>query len=125
VLDAHAPGARWAERVALLPPVGYLESLALAREAALVVTDSGGVQREAYWLGVPCVTLRTETEWIETVELGANQIVDPDDVADGLPAAVERHRTRWAGGTGWNRDAYGVGDAGVRIAEAVAPLLAA
>jgi len=125
VLDAHAPGARWAERVALLPPVGYLESLALARAAALVVTDSGGVQREAYWLGVPCVTLRAETEWIETVELGANLIVNPDEVADGLPAAVERHRACWASGPAWNRDAYGLGDAGIRIAEAVAPLLAA
>ena len=125
VLDAHAPGARWEGRVALLPPVGYLESVALARAAALVVTDSGGVQREAYWLGVPCVTLRAETEWIETVELGANLIVNPHEVAGGLPAAVEHHRSRWGAGPGWNRDAYGIGDAGVRIAEAVAPLLAA
>jgi UDP-GlcNAc3NAcA epimerase len=125
VLDAQAAGERWEGRIALLPPVGYLESLSLLGAADLVVTDSGGVQREAYWLGVPCITLRTETEWSETVELGANLIVDPDEVTRGLPAAVERHRVRWAGTAGWNRDVYGVGDAGTRIAVAVANLIAA
>ena len=125
VLDAHLPPARRTDRLHLLPPVGYLESLALTRAAETVVTDSGGVQREAYWFGVPCVTLRTETEWIETVELGANAILPPDEARDGLAEAVERHRSRWADGHRWNRDAYGTGDAAVRVADAVAPLLAA
>ena len=120
VLEAHAPRGRWTGRIELLPPVGYLESLALTRSAELVVTDSGGVQREAYWLGVPCVTLRGESEWQETLELGANILVAPDDVADALPAAAERHRDRAR--HVWKRDAYGAGDAAARVARAVAGL---
>ncbi|MEO8294532.1 MAG: UDP-N-acetyl glucosamine 2-epimerase, partial [Gemmatimonadota bacterium] len=58
-------------KLTIIEPVGYLESLALTKKASLVVTDSGGIQREAYWLGIPCVTIRRETEWIETTEAGA------------------------------------------------------
>jgi len=125
VLDTHAPPSRWDGRLTLLPPVGYLESLALTRSAEIVVTDSGGVQREAYWFGVPCVTLRGETEWLETVELGANTTLAPDDVPAGLAGAVARHRDRWRRSSGWNRDAYGSGDAASRVADAVAGLLGA
>jgi UDP-GlcNAc3NAcA epimerase len=125
VLDGHAPAARWNGRLTLLPPVGYLESLALARGAEIVVTDSGGVQREAYWFGVPCITLRSETEWQETVELGANLTVAPDGAGAGLAEAVERHRGRWKAAAGWSRDAYGNGDAAVRVADAVAELIGA
>ena len=124
LLEAHAPARRWDGRLTLLPPIGYLESLSLTRSADFVVTDSGGVQREAYWLGVPCVTLRSETEWLETVELGANLIVDRESVADALPVAIRRHRAHWARPSRWNRDAYGTGDAAARVAAATAPLLA-
>jgi UDP-GlcNAc3NAcA epimerase len=100
-------------------PVGYLESLALTRSAALVVTDSGGIQREAYWSGAPCVTLRRETEWIETVELEANRLVPPSRaVADLLPA-VRGQLERWKNGARWDRSAYGGGNAAAKVVTAL------
>jgi UDP-GlcNAc3NAcA epimerase len=67
-------------------PLGYLDLAALASQARVIVTDSGGLQKEAYWYGVPAVTTRPSTEWIDTVELGANTLVDDDP--DALAAAV-------------------------------------
>jgi len=66
------------KHILLIPPQGYRESLCLQAEAFAVVTDSGGIQKEAYLLKTPCITVRRETEWVETVTAGWNQVVGPD-----------------------------------------------
>jgi UDP-N-acetylglucosamine 2-epimerase len=105
--------------VSVRPPLGYLEAIAAVRDAAVVITDSGGLQREAYWLGTPCVTLRAETEWVETVECGANALVPPLQARPKLPRAVMEQRGRKREHP-WLRDAYGGGDAAERVAQVVA-----
>jgi UDP-N-acetylglucosamine 2-epimerase len=101
--------------VRLSEPLGYLDLAALASQARVIVTDSGGLQKEAYWYGVPCVTARPSTEWVDTVEAGANVLVDDDP--DRLVAAVAR-----ASMPDDRPELYGDGRAAVRIAESLARL---
>jgi UDP-GlcNAc3NAcA epimerase len=79
-----------AAHIRLSPPLSYRDTAALASQARVVLTDSGGLQKEAYWYAVPCVTLRPSTEWADTVELGANRLVDDDP--DAIVAAVAEAR---------------------------------
>ncbi len=99
--------------VEVLDPVGYLDMAALVSQARVLVTDSGGLQKEAYWYGVPCVTARPSTEWVDTVELGANVLVDDDP--EQLVAAVAAARMPEE-----RPPLYGDGHAAERVAASLA-----
>jgi UDP-GlcNAc3NAcA epimerase len=99
-----------APHVRLTPPLGYLDLAALVSRARVILTDSGGLQKEAYWYGVPCVTMRPSTEWTDTVEVGANTLVDADP--DRIVAAVRNARMPDP-----RPDLYGDGRAAERIAD--------
>jgi UDP-GlcNAc3NAcA epimerase len=110
-LDAGGLRSRLRD-VVLAPPLGYLDFTALLHHARAVMTDSGGVQKEAYLAGVPCVTLRPSTEWTETVEAGWNVLVDLD--AGAAVRALEREPPAE------RPPLYGDGRAGERVVAALA-----
>lgn len=93
-------------------PLSYLEMLALERQAKAIITDSGGVQKEAYFAKVPCFTLRAETEWVETVACGWNTLVDP--LTMDLGRIIEDYRPG-----AYIENLYGKGTASLQIAELI------
>jgi UDP-GlcNAc3NAcA epimerase len=95
--------------VTVIEPVSYLDMVALERHAEVIVTDSGGVQKEAFFYRVPCVTAREETEWVETVSAGWNTLVGSDSAK--MIEAVNRHAQQER----LDANPYGVGDAAERI----------
>src|SRR5262249_41779589 len=104
------------KRLRLIDPVGFLDMACLEKHARLIVTDSGGVQKEAFFHRVPCVTLRDETEWVELVELGWNRLVpstSADAVRDGVLAAIDVR------GKEPPPDLYGGGHAAERIVKSL------
>lgn len=101
-----------ARRVMLIDPVGYLDMVQLEKFAALIATDSGGVQKEAFFHQVPCVTLRDETEWVELVEAGWNRLASPTD-ATAVQAVIQAA----LGTQGADVQPYGDGQAAQRVVE--------
>jgi UDP-GlcNAc3NAcA epimerase len=106
LLEALPPNVR------VIDPLGYLDMAALSSQARVIVTDSGGLQKEAYWYGVPCVTARPSTEWVDTVEVGANVLVDDDPERLAAAVAVARMPDE-------RPPLYGDGDASTRVAAAL------
>lgn len=90
------------KKLHVLPPLPYFELCALEKSAKVIITDSGGVQKEAFFYKVPCVTLREETEWIETVDLGWNQLVgtDPKKIYQAVQTAKPGKRDHFPYGNG-------------------------
>ena len=120
VLEEYGMWNRLPANIIVTEPLGYLDMLKLMRHACKILTDSGGIQKEAYILGVPCITLRDVTEWVETVEDGGNVLAGSDNekimsaLIDPVPAklqldlypegAVEKIRTLLNKGSGLKRN---------------------
>jgi UDP-N-acetylglucosamine 2-epimerase len=102
------------DSIVVCEPVSYVEMIALQRDARVVVTDSGGMQKEAFVLGVPCVTMRDETEWVDTLAGGWNVLAGSD------PAAIGRAAQRTAPDPAQRTELPFVGECAQRIASALA-----
>lgn len=101
--------------IKIIEPQGYFEMLDLEKHAKLVITDSGGVQKEAFYLGVPCATLRDETEWVELIASGWNHLIPPLNAEDIYTKILELFAQKPEAAT----YPYGTGDAALKIVEVI------
>ena len=118
ILDKSGQMQRLSASVKLVEPLSYLDMVRLEKYAAMIATDSGGVQKEAFFYSVPCVTLRDETEWVELVDAGWNRLAPPtsvDDLVSAFRAAL--------GSSGQAAAPYGRGDAAQTIVRTLADAL--
>lgn len=108
------------KHIRMIEPAGYHETLKLIENASVVVTDSGGVQKEAFWLKTPCVTIRKDTEWTETVELGANTLIQNNvqEIVRTVKKIVERQE-RIVGRLNKTQNPFGDGKASHSILQAL------
>ena len=120
IVPLHPRTKKALEEAALIPdgnsgliiidPVSYLDMISLESEASIIMTDSGGVQKEAFFFNVPCLTLRTETEWTELVTHGYNRLVPLD-----TPSIIQSWKKEVPQGLDWNKPLYGKGKAAEEI----------
>lgn len=104
------------DRIKITKPLGYLDMLAMEKNALKILTDSGGIQKEAYLLGVPCITLRDETEWVETVDDGWNILAGAN--REKIASLVREFNPQ-----NGQRDVFGPGDASVRTVEKISEMM--
>ncbi|HJY77110.1 MAG TPA: UDP-N-acetylglucosamine 2-epimerase (non-hydrolyzing) [Burkholderiales bacterium] len=113
-----ATGFQPPQTLRIVEPVGFLDMVMLEKHARLIATDSGGVQKEAFFHKVPCVTLREETEWVELIDIGANRLAPPRDagtISEAIAAALDTPEKVFI-----NEGLYGDGNAAQKIAARLA-----
>jgi UDP-N-acetylglucosamine 2-epimerase len=79
------------EKISFIEPIGFFEFTKLLKEAKVMITDSGGVQKEAYWHKIPCITVREQTEWLETIEAGGNVLAEPSEIKEKVELMITKN----------------------------------